>query len=781
MMRSRLFGLAPGLLLVLASACGSTSTPPPAPAQPASADGGIVRVPDAAAGDTATDTSPESGTASWPLGATYDSAGQQFHFSVRSAHATRIELDLFDQPLGAAPKLTTPLTAEAGPPGLGDTWSVTVTLAQTTAAGIGPTVYYGYRAWGPNWPYVQGFMPGSTTGWVVDVDSNGNRYDPNKLLIDPYTREISHDPLTPTFDDPSVYAVGSNRATDSAPSASKGIVLTTSTFDVGTKPTRALADDIIYEVHVRGLTMNDPTVTSCGGTYAAAASKAPYLASLGVTAIELLPIEETQNDTNDLAPSSAGDNYWGYSTLADFAPDRRYACDQTPGGPTTEFAAMVKAMHAQGIKVFLDVVYNHTAEGGGGSLLSFRGLDNASYYELSTNGTGFYDDTGVGANFNVANPIAASTILDSLAYFSGTLGVDGFRFDLAAVLGNTCTQGCYSFSPTNPAGVLAQAVATLPGAVLIAEPWGVGDGTYELGQFPPGWSEWNGQFRDTTRIEQNEIGVIPQAPSTLANDLSGSPSLFSSARGPTASINYVVSHDGFTLNDLYACDAPQNAQPWPYGPSSGGTTTNYSWDQGGTTSLQLQAERTALAILSVSAGVPMITGGDEIGRTILCNNNPYNLDSIANWLDWPNADTTLQGFLAGIFAFRSTHVVLRPVSFRDGTDHNGNGLKDVTWLEASGAEADAPYMADTANAFLAFRLDGTEVNDVASSIYVAINASPTPITAALPAPLVAWFESVDTGTALATGSYIAAVGSEPAVTAGQYTLASRAVAVLVDR
>ena len=276
---------------------------------------------------------------------------------------------------------------------------------------------------------------------------------------------------------------------------------------------------------------------------------------------------ETENDLDDLVPNSAsGQNYWGYSTLADFTVDRHYACDQTIGGPTREFAAMVKTFHDAGIKVFLDAVYNHTAEGGGGSLFSWRGLDNASYYELTADASGFVDETGVGANFNVANPLAESLILDSVRYFSNDLGVDGFRFDEAAELGNSCTSGCYTFDAKSPGGLLMQMVTVLPGEALIAEPWAVGNGTYQLGAFPAGWSEWNGNFRDGVRTLENKLGVTATPMSELQNAWAGSPSLYAS-REPAASINYVVSHDGFTLRDEFSCDAPDNTQGWPYGPS----------------------------------------------------------------------------------------------------------------------------------------------------------------------------------------------------------------------
>jgi isoamylase len=699
---------------------------------------------------------------------------------VRSLRATRIEVDLFASALGQPAVLTSPLTL--GPDG--STWSVTLPASMVTAAGLTGSVLYGYRAWGPNWPYASGWAPGSSTGFISDWDGAGNTFNPNKLLIDPYTREISHDPLTPAFNDGSVYvASAANRAKDSALSASKSVVLTLGALDTGTKPTGALADDVVYEVHVRGLTENDPSVTSCAGTYAAAATKASTLKALGITAIELLPIEETQNDTNDLAMSTSGQNYWGYSTLADFAPDRRYACDQSLGGPTKELAAMVKAFHDAGLKVFMDVVYNHTAEGGGRTLYSFRGLDNASYYELTSDAQAFVDETGIGANFNVANAMAGQVVTDSLGYFSKELGVDGFRFDEAAELGNSCTSSCYTFDATSPSGLLQRIASALPGEAIIAEPWAVGTGTYQLGNFPNGWSEWNGQYRDGVRTLQNKLNVTAVPLSSLVDEWSGSPSLYAS-RSPAASINYVVSHDGFTLRDEYACSAPNNTQAWPYGPSSGGATDETQWNQGGVAAAQQQAERTAIANMATSVGVPMITGGDELGRALQCNDNPYNVDSTANWLDWPGADATRTAFVSGAFATRTAHPALHPATFRTGTDHNGNGLADVTWLRSSGAVADAAYLADTTQHFLACELDATEVSgDPATALVVAYNAYDATVTFTLPpAPSgTQWYGALDTASPTASGAYVVAPGSEVLITTATYGVMARSVVVLVAK
>jgi hypothetical protein len=378
-----------------------------------------------------------------------------------------------------------------------------------------------------------------------------------------------------------------NRADDSALVAPKTIWLGgpgAKPEDVGPRPTRALKDDIVYEVHVRGFTKSDPSVTeACRGTFAGAAEKADYLASLGVTAIELLPVQETSNSRNDVELSTSGDNYWGYSTLAFFAPDRHYACDTSPGGPTREFAAMVRAMHERGIKVFLDVVYNHTAEGGVGdpdvaTILSLRGLDNAGYYELSKDGHHYQDNTGVGANTNARTGIFRDLVIDSLAYLHEDLGVDGFRFDLASVLGNGCDQGCFDFDPGDPKGILQRAGKDLParpreggdGVDLIAEPWGIGAGTYQLGHFPKGMvGVERGIPRHRCGRDMNLLDVVDTSRRVeLLFAIAGSPERISpTGPPPSASINFVVAHDGFTLRDLHSCNEKNNSQPWPYGPS----------------------------------------------------------------------------------------------------------------------------------------------------------------------------------------------------------------------
>lgn len=719
------------------------------------------------------------------------------HLTVRSERATRVDVYVFDAPTGAPALLSRTLTREPG----SDRWTVSIPRDEIEAAGVTGTIYYGLRAWGPNWPFDPAWAPGSNAGFVADVDGEGNRFNPNKLLIDPYARELSHDPTTPENASGSVYRTGpDHRDKDSALLAPKGIWVDDTKLDVGPRPTRPLRDDIIYEVHVRGFTMNDPAVTeACRGTFAGAAEKADYLASLGVTAIELLPVQETNNSRNDVEESTSGDNYWGYSTLAFFAPDRRYACDTSPGGPTRELAAMVRAMHERDIKVFLDVVYNHTAEGGVGdpnvaTLLSWRGIDNAGYYELSNDKMHYVDNTGVGANTNARSSMFRDLTLDSLAYLHTTIGVDGFRFDLASVLGNGCDNGCFTFDPEDPEGILARAASELParpgdggeGADLIAEPWGIGQGTYQLGHFPGGWSEWNGGFRDTIRRDMNLLDVVNVKPREILFAVAGSPDKFADdGRSPSASINYLVSHDGFTLRDLFACNAKNNNQPWPYGPSDGGEDNNLSWDYGGDKTRQRQAARTGLALLMLSAGAPMITGGDEIYRTQSCNNNAYNLDSGANWLDWslPGVYPEYATYVRELIHFRKAHPALRPATWNVTKDIDKNGMDDWAFLTDQGTPTSDVYLDNPANHFLAWRVDGGPSGDEARSIYVAYNGVNWTLDAHLPtpAPGFAWYHALDTSDWFEAKSNIHAVGAEDLYDHPTYGLGRRAVAVFVER
>lgn len=747
------------------------------------------------------------GTPAWAainptkLGASYDATKSNVTFKVYSGKATRIELYLYSAATGTAEKARYTLVNSGG------TWSVTIPTATLGAQGLSGTLYYGYRAWGPNWPYSASWTKGSGIGFVSDVDAAGNRFNPNKLLSDPYALELSHDPTTATMTNGTIYASGATyRNIDSGPSAPKGIVLAGDTQSFGTKPTRALKDDVIYEAHVRGLTMNDTGIAAAyRGTYKGAGLKAAWLASLGVTAIEFLPVQETQNDTNDNIPNTnSGDNYWGYMTLNYFAPDRRYAYDKTPGGPTREFKEMVKAFHDNGIKVLVDVVYNHTGEGGAWSptdkttynITSFRGLDNATYYSLTSDMQNSWDNTGVGGNYNTRNTVAQNLIIDSLAYWRDKLGVDGYRFDLASVLGNTCQHGCFNFDKMDAGNALNRVVAELPprpalggsGVDLIAEPWAIGGNSYQVGGFPSGWAEWNGSYRDVVRQAQNKLGSVAITTGQMASRFAGSSDLYGDdGRKPWHSVNFVTAHDGFTLKDLYSCSGKNNNQAWPWGPSDGGEDNNNNWDQGGIAADQRKAARNGMALMMLSAGVPMIVGGDEALRTMNCNNNPYNLDSSANWLGWTRTtdQNNFQAFSKAMMAFRKAHPALRPANFYSSVDNNGNVMEQLRWFKPDGGVADAAYFNNSANHAIAWRIDGSELGDPASAIYVAHNAWSAQVNFSLPWPGAGktWYRVTDTCPWAEGPAQVRAPGTEELVGGENfsYGLCGRGTLVLIAK
>jgi len=735
------------------------------------------------------------------LGARMDAAGQNITFRVYSSAAGRIEVWVYDQPLGAQERLSLPLSVDAAT----KIWAVTVPVDTLRSSGVTGAVYYGYRAWGPNWTFDPSWTKGSGAGFQQDVDAQGNRFNPNKLLLDPYALEVSHDPLIPTSPgqqtEGRIYQSGAaDRNTDTGAVAPKGIVIAPAASDAASKPVRAFKDEIIYEVHLRGFTKADPSIPEeLRGTYAGAARKAQYLKDLGVTALELLPVQEFQNDANDVVASTAGDNYWGYDPYNYFAPDRRYAADKSPGGPTKEFQTMVQALHAQGIKVYIDVVYNHTGEGRvdsgsqAGKVLTLRGLDNATYYEVGSDGVSYVDNNGVAPNLNTANSVVRDLIIDSLSYWANGIGVDGFRFDLAPVLGNACISSCFRFDAKATDNALNRAIAELPlrpasggrGVDLIAEPWGIGDGTYQLGFFPVGWAQWNDQFRDTFRSAQNLLGVDSVVPAALSTRLAGSSDRF---QKPWYSVNFLVAHDGFTLRDLYSYNGKNNTQAWDKGPSDGGSDSNRSWDQGGSADLQRQAARTGFALVMLSAGVPMMTGGDEMYRTQFGNNNTYNLDSPSNWLNYDNAGQQphFLNYSRRLLAFRGAHPGLRPAEFFKGTDNNGNGLKDLTWLNSDGKDivAGQPgYFGDASQHFLGYRIDGSEFGDSAQSICVLYNGWKDPVTATLPPNLAGkkWYRVADTAGWMENTDNFNAAGSEELLTGASYSLASRSVLLLIEK
>jgi isoamylase len=755
------------------------------------------------------------------LGGAFDQAADSVRFGLFSRNATRIDLYLYDDPLGAEERLTCSLEKEAG-----SIWSVTIPLEKARNNGIASTIYYGYRVWGPNWPYHASWQKGSAAGFITDVDNEGNRFNPNKLLLDPYAREISHDPQPRlSFIDPNeylddYYTGDSFRDRDTGKIAPKGIVfLDRDATSIGDKPKRLLKDDVIYEAHLRGLTMLDPSIPAAfRGTYQGAALKAPYLKDLGVTAVEFLPIHAFANEQNDDG-DPRGDNYWGYMTLNYFSPNRRYSSDKSPGGPTREFRAMVRAFHDLGIKVFLDVAYNHSAEGllkrmsdGDDSrqddarqfpdracLLSFRGLDNASYYQLRSNPAldagrtcqRYQDNSACGANLKVKEEVVRNLVLDSLKYWSQEMGVDGFRFDLAPVLGNDELNGCYRFVAGDPTNILnravrelpARSVETLKGVDLIAEPWtiGGGEGGYQLGNFPDGWSEWNNVYQNTFRSAENEPGVEELTPGKIANAFSGSEQQFRCKTNPAPchSINFLVAHDGFTLRDLFSY-----------------TGGNISWDHFGERSLQRKAVRNALAILMVSAGVPMITAGDEFFRSLSGRINTVAEDNDSVYLDWQSIssetgagdagngtlsdEALIYRFAAHVIGFRNLHIALRPAHYFTGARSEETGLPDIAWYSAEASEVSGRDWDDPAKHFLGFRIDGKRVGDPASSIYIGYNRDAAGVDFNLPGNLPGerWYRVCDTSESMEAGGNWESPGTP---IDGHYHLHDRSLAIFIEK
>ncbi len=534
--------------------------------------------------------------------------------------------------------------------------------------------------------------------------------------------------------------------------------------------------------------------------------------ALGITAIEFLPTAESQNDANDVtANSDANQAYWGYGTEAFFAPDRHYSSDKSAGGPTKEFQAMVAAFHANHIKVYIDVVYNHTAEYGlwGSSdpttttLMSWRGLDNATYYELGpgsgTANAGFYDNSGTGANYNTYNPIAQNLIVDSLSYWINTMGVDGFRFDLAAVLGNACVNASYSSSAPNcpNGGFLFDAAdgnvaikrilkefTVRPagggtGIDLFAEPWAAsGTNNYQLGNFPVGWSDWNGKFRDGLRQIQNQLGQSSTPVlTTEAQFYSGSPQIFQAGgRQPWNSTNLMDVHDGMTLNDVYTCNQANDSQGWPYGPSPANPNADYSLDQSGGPA-ERQGARTGMAFEMLSAGTPLMQGGDEMLRNVACNNNSYNLDSPGNWINYSlsSDQTNFNTFASRLIAFRRAHSGLRPATWYTSSQ--------MTVYDTSANVATSAYLSNASNHALGYVINGSTLGD-ANSIYIAHNGWSGGLNFTLPAPPTGtnWYKvadtCVDTGSSFATPGNETLLGGAGTVVSGQ---CGRSVLLLISK
>ena len=595
----------------------------------------------------------------YPLGATFD--GQGTNFALFSEGAERVELCLFD---ADGTETRVPLT------------EVDAFVWHGYLPTVQPGQRYGYRVHGPYDP------------------AQGQRFNPNKLLLDPYAKAVAGEIdwgqslFGYDFGDPD-----SRNDDDSAGAMAKGVVVSPFFEWGGDRPLKTpYAETVIYEAHVKGLTQRHPEVPEeLRGTYAGIAHPAvvEHLQRLGVTALELMPVHQFVNDS--VLQDKGLSNYWGYNTLGFFAPHNAYAAGGQDGQQVQEFRAMVRALHEAGIEVILDVVYNHTAEGNHlGPTLSMRGIDNEAYYRLEEDKRYYTDYTGTGNSLNAGNPHALQLLMDSLRYWVTEMHVDGFRFDLAATL----AREFYDVDRLAAFFELVQQDPIVSQVKLIAEPWDIGPGGYQVGNFPPQWTEWNGKYRDTVRdFWRGE----PQALGEFASRLTGSADLYEhSGRRPVASINFVTAHDGFTLRDLVSYNEKHNEDNGE--DNNDGESHNRSDNMGAegpTDDIDInrrraRQQRNFLATLLLSQGVPMISHGDELGRTQHGNNNGYAQDNELTWIDWEAADLPLVEFTAAVARLRHDHPTFRRSRFFDGRpvadeDEDGERIPDVVWLRPDGA------------------------------------------------------------------------------------------------
>ncbi|MFG1911089.1 glycogen debranching protein GlgX [Kribbella sp. NPDC048928] len=668
----------------------------------------------------------------YPLGATYDGSGT--NFAVFSEVAERVDLSL-----------------------LGD--DGTEQLVQLTE--VDGFVHHGY---------LPGVQPGQQYGFRVHGPYNpaeGHRCNPSKLLLDPYAKAVDgqidgdESLFSYRFGQPDELNTMDNREHTMVS------VVTNPFFDWGTDrpPGHAYHETVIYEAHVKGLTKTHPGLPeNIRGTYAGIGHPAviEHLKELGVSAIELMPVHQFAQDGHlqELGLS----NYWGYNTIGFFAPHNAYCSTGTRGQQVTEFKTMVKALHEADIEVILDVVYNHTAEGNEfGPTLSFKGIDNAAYYRLvDQDKTHYYDTTGTGNSLLMRHPHVLQLIMDSLRYWVTEMHVDGFRFDLAATL----ARQFHEVDRLSAFFEMVQQDPVVSQVKLIAEPWDVGDGGYQVGNFPPLWTEWNGKYRDTVRdYWRGEKSTLAE----FASRLTGSSDLYQDdSRRPLASINFITAHDGFTLRDLVSYNEKHNEANGEGG--NDGESFNRSWNCGaeGPTDdpevlrLRAKQERNFLTTLLISQGVPMIAHGDELGRTQRGNNNVYCQDNELAWIDWEldEPQKHLLEFTRSLVKLRNNHPVLRRRRFFHG-DTGVDGLGDLVWFTPNGTEMqNGDWQRDDARAMAVF-LNGDAISEpdprgepvVDDSFMVLLNGNFEPVDFLLPPEEYGegWTVVVDTTTSTGAG------------------------------
>ncbi|MET1072418.1 MAG: glycogen debranching protein GlgX [Umezawaea sp.] len=693
----------------------------------------------------------------YPLGATYDGVGT--NFALFSEAADEVELCLYDDE-GKETRVRLP--------------EVDGFVHHGYLIGVGPGQHYGYRVHGP-------FEP-----------EHGPRCNPNKLLIDPYAKAISNGVEW----DESLFGYkfgepDQRNDQDSAPYVPKSVVVNPF-FDWSNDraPKTPYNESVIYEAHVRGLTMNHPEIPHrLRGTYAGIAHPVviDHLTKLGVTAIELMPVHQFITD-HGLAEQGLR-NYWGYNTIGFFAPHDLYAAMPDQANQVQEFKGMVRALHEANIEVILDVVYNHTAEGNHlGPTLSMRGIDNEAYYRLVEDDKQHYMDyTGTGNSLNVRSPHTLQLIMDSLRYWVTEMHVDGFRFDLAATL----AREFYDVDRLSTFFDLVQQDPVVSQVKLIAEPWDVGPGGYQVGNFPPLWTEWNGKYRDTVRdFWRGEPATLGE----FASRVTGSSDLYQQdGRRPYASINFVTAHDGFTLNDLVSYNDKHNEANGEDGRD--GADDNRSWNCGvegptddqGVLELRARQRRNLLATTLLSQGVPMLLHGDEFGRTQQGNNNVYCQDNEISWVDWSLAEENadLIEFTSALTAFRKQHPVLRRRRFFAGKPiRSGDDLRDIAWFTPAGEEMTEHNWGDDFGRCVIAFLNGEGIPDldqrgmrvVDDSFLLAFNAHHEDIEATLPEESYGsqWTVVVDT----ATGAVQIPELGEVVPAGGKLNLVARSLVVL---
>ncbi len=685
----------------------------------------------------------------YPLGAAYDGAGT--NFSLFSEVAERVELCLFDDD-GREDRLSLE--------------EIDAFVWHAYLPGVVPGQRYGYRVHGP---------------WAPE---HGQRCNPAKLLIDPYAKAIEgqvrwNQACFPyTFGDEN-----SRNDDDSAPFVPRSVVHNPY-FDWGNDrpPDVQLNESVIYEVHVKGLTVRHQDIPQPQrGTYSGLAHPAAidYLTGLGVTAVELLPVHQFVHDAHLIERGLR--NYWGYNSIGFLAPHNEYAAGGQRGEQVAEFKAMVRALHEAGIEVILDVVYNHTAEGNHlGPVLSMKGIDNAAYYRLAEDQRFYYDTTGTGNSLNVGHPHTLQLIMDSLRYWVTEMHVDGFRFDLAASL----ARQFHEVDRLSAFFDLIQQDPIVSQVKLIAEPWDIGEGGYQVGNFPALWSEWNGRYRDTVRdYWRGESATLGE----FASRLTGSSDLYQAdTRHPGASVNFVTAHDGFTVRDLVSYNEKHNEANGEGG--ADGEPYNRSWNCGaeGDTddpdilALRRRQQRNFLATLLLSQGVTMLLGGDEIGRTQHGNNNAYCQDNEVSWYDWENVDTGLLEFTRRLIALRREHPVLRRRHWFQG--HSIRGSVDLGWFKPDGSQmGDDDWDAGAAPSVGIF-LNGDAITDrdrrgqriTDDSFLLLFNAHAEPVDWTLPKQWGQWWE-------LVTETADPGRGGETLESSATLQVAGRSVVILQHR